>query len=123
MRNKKTSGSISAKGYYIALGLCAVAIGISGFFYYRNTEKTTPIADGDTTGNHQAVIATGPDDSVIAEDRTDTQVVLETVSPLEGQTVAVYAMDALTYNQTTRDWRVHNGVIAVQYSWYAPSLG
>ena len=24
--------------------------------------------------------------------------------------MAVYAMDSLTYNQTTRDWRVHNGI-------------
>ena len=24
--------------------------------------------------------------------------------------VAVYAMDSLTYNETTRDWRVHNGI-------------
>ncbi len=29
---------------------------------------------------------------------------------MEGQTVAVYAMDSLTYNETTRDWRVHNGI-------------
>ena len=24
--------------------------------------------------------------------------------------MAVYAMDQLSYNQTTRDWRVHNGI-------------
>ena len=24
--------------------------------------------------------------------------------------MAVYAMDALSYNQTTRDWRIHNGM-------------
>ena len=29
---------------------------------------------------------------------------------MEGQTVAVYAMDALGYNPTTRDWRTHNGM-------------
>ena len=113
MRNKKSTGSISGKGYYIALGLCAVAIGISGFLYYRNTTKTTTTTGGndEPLGNHQAVIATGPNDSVSSNSGNNTQKPrLQTVSPLQGQTVAVYAMDSLTYNQTTRDWRVHNGV-------------
>ena len=30
--------------------------------------------------------------------------------PVEGETAAAYAMDRLAYNETTRDWRVHNGV-------------
>jgi len=112
MSKKKFSGSISGKGYYIALGLCAAAIGISGFLYYRNVNKTTPTPSGneETLGNHQAVIATNPDGSVITNPEGGNQVALKTASPLQGQTLAVYAMDSLTYNQTTRDWRVHNGV-------------
>ncbi len=112
MSKKKFSGSISGKGYYIALGLCAAAIGISGFLYYRNANKPTPDpnANGETLGNHQAVIATGPDGSVIPNNGETPQARLQTVSPLQGQTLAVYAMDSLTYNETTRDWRVHNGV-------------
>lgn len=114
MRKKKSSGSIGAKGYYIALGLCAAAIGICGFLYYRNAEKTTPVPSGmdETLGNHQAVIATGPNDSAVPQPggNDTTRTPLKTVSPLQGETLAVYAMDRLTYNQTTRDWRVHNGV-------------
>ena len=34
----------------------------------------------------------------------------KTVRPVSGDTVAPYSMDALCYNQTTRDWRVHNGM-------------
>ena len=61
--------------------------------------------------NHQAVVATGPNgEPILNEPTTAPTVALKTMSPLEGQTVAVYAMDSLTYNQTTRDWRVHNGV-------------
>lgn len=112
MSKKKFSGSISGKGYYIALGLCAAAIGISGFLYYRNVNKTTPTPSGneETLGNHQAVIATNPDGSVITNPEGGNRVTLKTASPLQGQTIAVYAMDSLTYNETTRDWRVHNGV-------------
>ena len=35
---------------------------------------------------------------------------MRTCSPVEGQTVAVYAMESLSYNQTTRDWRTHDGM-------------
>ena len=39
MSKKKFSGSISGKGYYIALILCAAAIGITGYLYYRNADE------------------------------------------------------------------------------------
>lgn len=35
---------------------------------------------------------------------------LETVLPVNGEAIAAYAMDCLSYNETTRDWRVHNGI-------------
>ena len=120
MSKKKFSGSVSGKGYYIALVLCAVAIGISGFLYYRNTEKPNASLSSDGTvsatvsENDQAVIATNPDGSAVTKPGTTeplpTKGARQTVYPVEGQTVAVYAMDALSYNQTTRDWRVHNGI-------------
>lgn len=116
MSKKKFSGSVGGKGYYIALVLCAAAIGISGFLYYRNENKPDPSA-GNVEGDlqdHQAVIATNPDGSVITESTPapteSKELPFQTVAPVEGQTVAVYAMDSLTYNQTTRDWRVHNGM-------------
>jgi len=116
MSKKKFSDSISGKGYYIALALCAVAIGIAGLLYYSNTADPNPSAQDPlpTTvdPDNQQVVATGPNGEQIANTQPTTpqSVTIKTVSPLEGQTVAVYAMDSLTYNQTTRDWRVHNGV-------------
>ena len=35
----KKKNSFSAKGYYIALVLCAAAIGVSGYLYYRNADE------------------------------------------------------------------------------------
>lgn len=35
---------------------------------------------------------------------------LDTVLPVNGEAISVYAMDCLSYNETTRDWRVHNGI-------------
>ena len=34
--------SLKDKGYYIALILCAAAIGISGYVYYRSNQSKTP---------------------------------------------------------------------------------
>ena len=117
MSNKKF-GSVSGKGYYIALVLCAAAIGISGFLYYRNADKTgnslQETVGGTVDENRLPVVATEPS----VEGQTPTQNTpsenvpnrMQTVSPVDGQTLAVFAMDQLTYNQTTRDWRVHDGV-------------
>ena len=87
----------SGKGYYIALILCAVAIGISGYVYYRHAAapEDVPAIATKPTG----VVA---DPSLTAKPKTGV--------PLAGTLVADYAMDMLVYNPTTRDWRVHNGV-------------
>ena len=38
--SKKNFSKYSAKGYYIALVLCAAAIGVSGYLYYRSGRET-----------------------------------------------------------------------------------
>ena len=122
MSNRKFGGSANGKGYYIALILCAVAIGISGYLYYRNTNDETQLSGQDATvsatvsGEEQDVqaVATQPQapasTSPAGTTTPGTQKSMKTASPVEGETIAVFAMDALSYNQTTRDWRVHNGI-------------
>ncbi len=120
MSNRKNTGSFSGKGYYIALILCAAAIGISGYLYYRNandmdTQLQKPTEDVGvvvpTDDDVQVVAPTpGQDDTKPGQTQPQGQKPLKTGMPLEGQTVAQYAMDCLVYNETTRDWRVHNGV-------------
>ena len=121
MSNKKF-GSATGKGYYIALILCAVAIGISGYLYYSNQTDDEPQLGGqDIIANATdpvqqdvpaGVTVTEPDDVVQATQPKPTVVKkpIQTASPLEGEVVAVYSMDALSYNPTTRDWRTHNGI-------------
>ena len=122
MSNRKFGGSANGKGYYIALILCAVSIGISGYLYYRNTNDETQLSGQDATvsatvsGEEQDVqaVATQPQASASTSPAgtttPGTQKSMKTASPVEGETIAVFAMDALSYNQTTRDWRVHNGI-------------
>ena len=121
MRNQKnTNGSFAGKGYYIALILCAIAIGVSGYLYYQNAGDPDPQIANPTLGAN----ATLPDDGDIQavatepsgtspttpKPTTPAKVKLKTGLPVEGQTVATYAMDSLCYNPTTRDWRVHDGM-------------
>ena len=116
---KKIKNFFSGKGYYIALILCATAIGICGYLYYRNADnkplekQEVPVIS--TQGQQdQPVAGTQPIADREAPDAPSAPVTvtkpMETVMPVEGQIVMVYAMDQLDYNPTTRDWRTHNGI-------------
>ena len=69
--SRKMNGSAAGKGYYIALILCAVAIGISGYLYYKNAnsdpaqQANEPAAV--TGGKDVPAVATKP--TIIAENR------------------------------------------------------
>ena len=122
MSKRNFSGNISGKGYYIALILCAVAIGISGYLYYRNTnepsaenlEPTQAVAENPR--QDVAAAATQPHNLPDLEPETSptqppvAQKPGKRVSPVDGETICGYAVESLSYNQTTRDWRTHAGV-------------
>ena len=111
---------MAGKGYYIALILCAVAIGISGYLYYRAVNQPE---DPQLGGNNQ-IITPGDDIQAGAtlpegnSGNNSTEPVKRPYPigrPVSGETTKDYAMDCLSYNETTRDWRVHNGIdIAAQ---------
>ena len=122
MSKRNFSGNISGKGYYIALILCAAAIGISGYLYYRNTnepsaenlEPTQAVAEN--TFEDVPAAATQPPNLHVSEPETEPTQLPKTekpgkrVRPVEGETISGYAVESLSYNQTTRDWRTHAGV-------------
>ena len=118
MRNKKFSFSVNGKGYYIALILCAVAIGISGYLYYRNTTNEpdntleSPQSVNDPVqGDVQTAVTTPGDTQPGATTPAPTTKKPSKITrPVSGDTVLDYAMETLSYNPTTRDWRVHNGI-------------
>ena len=118
MSKKNANFGVSGKGYYIALVLCAVAIALTGFLYYRNANEKevslhAPNAGqvSQDQGDQVQAVATQPGD--VAGEQTytgDGKKPANIKPPLAGQTLAEYSMDALSYNQTTRDWRVHDGL-------------
>ena len=113
--NKKFFGSkFAGKGYYIALVLCAVAIGISGYLYYHNTNNPAtddPNATIDVlnpNGTQPTQPSTSPTSST--QPTNPPKKPLRTGKPVSGEVIMDYAMDCLCYNPTTRDWRTHNGM-------------
>ena len=121
--NKRTNGSINGRGYYIALVLCAAAIGITGYLYYQNSKEEVQLQEtlpDIVVGTMEAeenvpAVATEPQVEVILPTETAAQEPtvsrkLQTTAPVAGEAIFGYSMEALSYNQTTRDWRVHNGV-------------
>ena len=122
--NKHSGRGLSGKGYYIALMLCAAAIATTSYLYYRNAAQAqqavvqetvnVDIPAGTMGSDDVAVVATQPQTSVPATDATTPSATekkpLQTASPVSGDVINGYSMEALSYNQTTRDWRVHNGV-------------
>ena len=122
MSKKNFSGNVSGKGYYIALVLCAVAIGISGYLYYRNTNEPAadavqqPAAVMDGEALDVPAAATQPHEPVqqptqpAQAEPAPAEKPGKRVSPVSGETKLGYSVDCLSYNQTTRDWRIHDGM-------------
>ncbi len=119
---KRKFGDLAGKGYYIALILCAVAIGIFGYVFQRTGSEQEPasVQVQNPTEENIPVVATqpttpgekptGPAATEPTVPVSTIQKALRTAAPVAGEAIVPYAMDHLTYNQTTRDWRVHNGI-------------
>ena len=115
----------NTKSFALALALCVAAVGITGYVYYRSADQVQEAAVQETyedvlvgtLGTEDVpVIATQPQDATNPTAATETapkpteKKTLKTMSPVEGAPIFGYSMEALSYNQTTRDWRTHDGV-------------
>lgn len=113
-------------GYYILLGLCVAAVGVSGYFFVsgalRETEQTQQVLSipatveeipkNQSSGSAAETQRTESSSSAQTE-AAQTPVMEQTpevVLPVSGAVLQEYAMDRLVYHDTTRDWRVHGGV-------------
>ena len=141
MQNNKSGGFrrfIRKNGYYLVIGACALAIGISGYFLLRGSEapeeslsvpvtieptdtsSEPPIIPAEDTINQdeavEDVLAETPEEDETTEEADNLQpeesvpVMRVVVQPVSGDTVAEYSVNALAYNVTTQDWRIHAGV-------------
>ncbi len=117
MSKKKFMEFLKEKGYYIALGLCAVAIGISGYLYYQNNQEDPMKSPSNQQvsiqgGDVQTGVTTPESDPTTSptEPSAPTKKPGKITQPVSGSAVLGYAVETLCYNPTTRDWRTHNGI-------------
>ena len=123
--NNHTGHGRSGRGYYIALILCAVAVGITSYVYSRYTaeeeillqeENVIPVGTMAQREDIPVIATQAPEQKNESRETEQTEpatvpnVKRKICSPVSGQEIFGYSMEALSYNQTTRDWRVHNGV-------------
>ena len=110
-KKKNILSKLSGKGYYIALGLCAVAIGLSGYLYYRNTNQAEPsLEEPNATVDVMNPNGTDATLDAVAPTEPSKKKPLITGKPVAGEVIMDYSMDCLCYNPTTRDWRTHDGM-------------
>lgn len=115
----------NAKAYWLALILCVCAVWITGYVFFRSEnqvqeaslqETYEDVLVGTIGTEDVPVIATQPQETTNTPAAAETQPAptekktLKTMSPVDGAPIFGYSMEALSYNQTTRDWRVHNGI-------------
>jgi murein DD-endopeptidase MepM/ murein hydrolase activator NlpD len=143
---KKLRQLFAEKGYYIALVLCIAAVGISGYVLVKAlvsgsdadvateaqlnvpvTADVLPEEAAQTVSDEAAQTAAVEEDaepvmSVATVSTEDAEAAVraqaaKTVTwPVSGEVTQPYSVDALVYDPTMDDWRVHQGldIAAVQ---------
>lgn len=123
----KIKSIVKAKGYYIVLFLCLIAVGTSGYLYYRNRDTKKAKQPTETASPHleetpikpTGITESEPASDEIAEDVISMDTMKKSAEilskpdaamPVEGDAVFEFAADHLTYNETTKDWRTHTGI-------------
>lgn len=128
------SGKIRAmfggRGFYIALALCLVAVGVLGWYAIFGDKEPVQEAVNPTPVVEQTPVNPDPvveDPEVNALQEKEPEPVVEPVvevveiveveellpqviSPLDGTTVTVFSMTELMYDETMGDWRTHDGL-------------
>lgn len=138
-RGKRQSWSsfFGGTGFYIALVLCVMATGVAGYFALFGGQEEAedvnatvddvvesppavemPEVQPDLPPAEEPAEETSKPVTVIAPAveadpeaaSIEPQAPTIVVSPLRGETVSTFSMDALQYNETLGDWRTHDGV-------------
>ncbi|MBR6826168.1 MAG: M23 family metallopeptidase [Oscillospiraceae bacterium] len=118
---------MKVKGYYIALLLCTAVVGVTGYYLLTDkgtgtvppsesgTEHKSNVATTDPTSSSEAKTPDKPaanltTDQGKAEGSSNGAVPFTLQKPVSGEVLSHIAVDHLSYNETTRDWRTHEGM-------------
>lgn len=117
MQNNNRNGK-KAKGFYILLAGCVLVIGVSSYAFISGAireKKATQQAGISAADKLQQMTHTEQADPAMVrteqtQEEPPAETLYKTMLPVPGQVLREYAMEELSYNETTRDWRTHDGV-------------
>lgn len=137
--DKRISAIFSGRGFYVSLAVCIAAVAIGGYFLlmdgtspavetaapvYETVTDTLPIQDVESTPTVESapvpstvqVLETAKEEVTMPEAPIAPEVPVAAsaprtvMEPLSGEVVAAFSVDALIYDPTMEDWRIHDGV-------------
>lgn len=111
---------LQERGYYIVLFLCVLAVGVSGYIFVSTairqdkTEQTlsVPLTAQSTPQKDKAAAASAVEEDLENDEteESDKPAKILSVAPVKGEVLQEFSVTELSYNPTTRDWRLHDAV-------------
>ena len=119
---------VQEKGYYIVLILCVAAVGISGYIFISTAIRQSRLAEeqlsvpttvdklpGSSQQGAQPTVGEVEDPAQhLSQEEKDELLRQEArrlaVAPVKGEIICPFSLESLSYNATTRDWRLHDAV-------------
>jgi len=109
--------AISGKGFYIALCLSLIAVGVAGVIAYNQTVKkiseppvvTSPVLPSENEEETSEIDVAKPEQDIPKSDEQTTNVV-PMVMPVTGEILNPFSNGELVKSTTTNVWSTHNGV-------------
>ena len=107
------------RAIYIALALCVVAAGVTGYLLTNRKAPTQQASANQPVADVKPPVVTPvkPDLPTPEEPEEEAppveaaaELLPQVVSPLDGTTVTVFSMSELLYDETMADWRTHEGL-------------
>ena len=123
----KVRAMFGGRGFYIALALCLVVVGVLGWYALfggeepvEETVNPTPVVE-QQPADPDPVVSEPPEEEPPQEETPQPvvapaeipqveELLPQVISPLDGTTVTVFSMTELLYDETMGDWRTHNGL-------------
>lgn len=130
-RLSRLGGFVLGKGFYIVLSLCAVAIGISGYFLIRaaapggNTQpagggaqvtvpqpvNTLPQRPALPEPERETALSAQPEDpEPVKQPEPEAPRAVVYTWPVKGEVLRCFDLDTLAPDPTMGDWRTHGGL-------------
>ena len=107
------------RAIYIALALCVVAAGVTGYLLTNRKAPTQQASANQPVVDVKPPVVTPVKPDLPAQEEPEeeappveaaAELLPQVVSPLDGTTVTVFSMSELLYDETMADWRTHEGL-------------